>query len=453
MRKHLIVVLPGIGGSVLAPKGRPDEPVWSVGWPDRRLLRHPEMLALDQELEPVGLISSLRPVPFWTAITGYERVVAALSDGRNPDPTVLAAPYDFRRGIVPAAQRLDDLVRQRLETLWPGADHRRRVIVVAHSMGGLVARYWIGPGGAAGLCRSLITLGTPHWGAPKALSVMAHGLRIGGVSVLPGLRDVLRTWPGLAQLLPRYRAVGHAGGLWYPHEVPLPWREWGADPRAAYDLHREIEAAWENLPRSGTTMVPRIGFGHGTLRDCRWDGAELTVSPAPPAWPELGRWDDERGDGTVPAFSGLPVEMRQPPEDFLIRRRHGQLGALREVSALVARLEGRGDLWAYKGDRRPAVLGLDLEELHAAGTPIPVAASIRGSQVRTDAGPVWASVLDVRGRPIGVDARLEYDGEHRGVLPGLTPGVYRLQATVRGVPGAGDLTTEQTIEVFDDADL
>jgi hypothetical protein len=28
---HLIVVLPGIGGSVLAPPDRLDEPVWSAG--------------------------------------------------------------------------------------------------------------------------------------------------------------------------------------------------------------------------------------------------------------------------------------------------------------------------------------------------------------------------------------------------------------------------------------
>ena len=43
------------------------------------------------------------------------------------------------------------------------------MIVVAHSMGGLVARYWMGPLGGWRVCRALITLGTPHRGAPKAL--------------------------------------------------------------------------------------------------------------------------------------------------------------------------------------------------------------------------------------------------------------------------------------------
>jgi hypothetical protein len=462
VRDHLIVVLPGIGGSVLAPRGRPDEPVWSVGWSDRHLLRHPDLLALGADLEPVELIKSLKPVPFWTAVTGYEGLLAALGD---PDPTVLPVAYDFRLGIKAAAQRLDDRVRERLEGLWPGADHRGRVIVVAHSMGGLVARYWIGAGGAE-QCKALITLGTPHRGAPKALDLLANGIRIKGVPVLPRLRDVLRTWPGLAELLPRYRAVmdarhsdrGGTGDFWYPHEVPLPWQQWGADPAGAYAVHREIDAAWEKLPRGGTQVVPRIGYGHGTLRACVWDGRQVSVSKEPPSGPVLGRWDAELGDGTVPAFAGLPVEMSQrPPDDYLVRSRHGQLGALQEVAGLVARYEGRGDLRNYRGEVHPAVLGLDLDEIHMAGETVEVAATIWGDKVEPGTAPVWVSVVDVAsGRPSGIDVMLEFDagsGVHRGVVPGLPAGVYTVQALAREVPGAGDLDVEQIIEVFDDADL
>lgn len=463
MRDHLIVVLPGIGGSVLAPRGRPDEPVWSAGWSDLRLFKYPELLELDADLEPAGLIRSLKPVPFWTAVTGYEGLLAELG---HPHPTVLPVAYDFRLGIVHAAQTLQDRVRERLDRLWPHEDHRGRVVVVAHSMGGLVARYWIASGSGSGSCKALITLGTPHWGAPKALDILANGIRVKGISVLPGLRDVLRTWPGLVDLLPRYQAVvdgrpperGGAGGLYYPHEVPLPWTKWGVDPAAAYAIHQEIEHNWEQMPRSGTTMVPRIGYGHGTLRAMTWDGRSVIVSKEPPAWPELREWSTDLGDGTVPAYSGLPVEMRhQPPDDFFVRTRHGQLGALSAVSSLVARYEKRGDLGKYRGMEHPSVLGLDLDEIHAAREPVEIAATLKGDRVAHGAASIWASVADAADdRPTGDDVRLEFDpdtGTHRGTLPGLPAGVYTVKAKARQVRGAGNLDSAQTIEVFESDDL
>jgi hypothetical protein len=50
-REHLVVVLPGIGGTQLAvpdAQGRPtDEVVWSARLHDVDLLRHPEPLSVD----------------------------------------------------------------------------------------------------------------------------------------------------------------------------------------------------------------------------------------------------------------------------------------------------------------------------------------------------------------------------------------------------------------------
>jgi hypothetical protein len=461
VREHLVVVVPGIGGSVLAPPGRPDAPVWSVDWSDRRLVRHPELLSRAEApvLEPVGLIRSLRPVRFWTAVPGYEGLLQALG---HPHPTVLPAPYDFRLGIVPAAQHLADLVGKRLRQLWPGGDHTDRVIVVAHSMGGLVARHWIGLGGGAACCRALVTLGTPHWGAPKALDVLANGIAVKGVHILPGLRDVLREWPSMAELLPRYQAVldtrpSHAGGtgrLRYPHEVPLPWRDWGVDPAAAYQVHVDIEQAWARLPRGGTVVEPRVGYGHGTLRACAWDGERVRVTTAAPVLPDLGRWNDELGDGTVPAYAAVPVEMRQPPDDFLVGSRHGRLSGLRTVADLVARYEGRGDLRPFRGRQHPAVLGVDVDEVQVAGEPFDIAATVRGDRVDPAGVRVWATLLDaVTGRPASDDVELDADaGGYRATLAS-PPGVYTVRLSAREVPGAGDLETAETIEVLDAADL
>lgn len=99
----------------------------------------------------------------------------------------------------------------------------KRVIVVAHSLGGLVARYWAGVLDGWRMCRAVITLGTPHRGGPKALDVLANGVRIGPVA-LDGTTAVLREWPSVAELLPRYPAVWDQSTdlARYPHELPLP---------------------------------------------------------------------------------------------------------------------------------------------------------------------------------------------------------------------------------------
>jgi hypothetical protein len=424
------------------------------------LIRRPELLSLAENpvLEPVGLIKSLKPVPFWTAVHGYDGLLARLG---APDPTVLAVPYDFRRSVVAAAEWLDDRVRERLGLLWPGQDHTGKVIVVAHSMGGLVARYWLGPGNAAPLCRALITLGTPHWGAPKALDVLANGISIKGLHVLPRLRDVLRHWPSMAELLPRYQAVldttaAGSGRLLYPHELNLPWP---VDATAAYRVHTEIEQAWERLPRSATTVVPRVGYGHGTLRSCVWDGERVRVGTDAPVWPRLGRWHAELGDGTVPAFSGVPVEDGDdPPDDLLVAYRHGPIGALVQVTDLVGRYEDRGTMRPFRGEERPAVLGLDLDEVQVAGEAFEVSARVRGADGDTGGKPVWASLAEVDavgGVPL-VESALEWDPSaqvFRGQLSAAPPGLYTVTVTAREVPGAGDLTSTETVEVLDDVDL
>lgn len=149
-REHLGVVLPGIGGSVLALPGRPDELVWSGGLRAAgHVLRHPEELSVEERprLSPVGLISTRKVFGIWTAIPGYDGLLrklgslpgAVLDDGSGPmdlDANVVAVGYDFRLGVADAAQQLQRQVQPRLAHLWPDVDDRhRRVLIVAHSMG------------------------------------------------------------------------------------------------------------------------------------------------------------------------------------------------------------------------------------------------------------------------------------------------------------------------------
>jgi hypothetical protein len=181
-QQHLIVVLPGIGGSVLARPGKLDDVVWDAGKGDTAdLIVRPGRMSVQEvpRLEPLGLTESTKFMGF-TIVPGYEKLLEQLTafgtldrrgDPKHPESSasVVAVPYDFRHGIVEAAERLDAVVCAHLAGA-SQAVRAARVIVVAHSMGGLVARVWMGLLGRWPWCRALITLGTPHRGAPKALN-------------------------------------------------------------------------------------------------------------------------------------------------------------------------------------------------------------------------------------------------------------------------------------------
>jgi len=475
-RQHLVVVLPGIGGSVLARPGKPDEVVWDAGKGDiADLLLRPGRMSLAEwpRLEPIGLIRSPKLLGF-TVAHGYERLLTQLGqfgtvDVGNPyqpvrDADVVAVPYDFRRSIVDAAERLDTVVGERLRGI-SEADRSARVIVVAHSMGGLVARHWLGPLARWPWCRALITLGTPHRGAPKALDWLVNGVRVGGRR-LSGPTRLLREWPSVTQLLPRYPAVQNTalsgaatnGSALYPHELPFPWLATAA--RDAYDLHLRIEQAWTEMPRGGPEMVACMGWSHPTPDAAWWDGASLTVRKTPPDWLDPTGWEKDLGDGTVPSVSALPTELdNYASSPIRLAQRHGPLASSSIVVDRLRAYEDRRPPRHFRGDERgdhPPAIGLDLDDVHAAAAPIPVRATLREVEADVTGQSVWASLRRigevVAGSARPIDLRLEWDDEgacFHGALPGQPPGLYTVQVSAREIPGAGDLHASDTLAVIE----
>jgi hypothetical protein len=495
VQEHLVVVLPGIGGTQLAvpdSDGRPtDDLVWAASLRDIDLLRHPERLSIaeHQRLAPRGLIPTRKAFGLWTVVPGYdgllkrlgERPGAEVDDGtgeRNLRATVVAFGYDFRLGVADAAAQLDRELRERVAYRWPDErDRHRRVVFVAHSMGGLVARYWVSVLGGAPWCRGIITLGTPHRGAPKALEVMANGLPVGPFHIRKPI-PLAREWPGMADLLPRYPAVADLTSgddnaavvqRLRPHELPLTWLRGPAE--TARTVHWVIEDGWAELD-TPPAVFPRIGFGHGTLRACFWDGTTVRVTKDLPAGPELGGWGADLGDGTVPTFCGLPVEMDTYPRAHLrVHRRHGPIAELPEIDALFKAFGSDAPLSAYRAvDEADVALGLDLDELHLRNAAIPIAAtpvSLTGRDVGADTSvAVWATVrrlpdpvsadadaVDRDATGVPVDVRLEWDPgsrTFRGVLPGFAPGLVEVTVTAQTLTNQ---RTTQIVEVLDDAGL
>src|SRR5262249_57276154 len=82
-----------------------------------------------------------------------------------------------------------------------------RLVLVAHSMGGLVVRAMAAIPGAMDRVRAVVTLGTPFEGAAKAAVILNSGR--GGPVPLPRrrMRRLAATMPGVHELLPTYRSV------------------------------------------------------------------------------------------------------------------------------------------------------------------------------------------------------------------------------------------------------
>jgi hypothetical protein len=480
--RHLVVVVPGFGGSVLTDAS--GAPRWGPGFSDiaRGMVRADPLSVTDHpDLVVAGLLRTVTVFPPFV-LPGYDRLVRQISDAfgrvrvdevlpgrpRDPRADLVLFPYDFRHGVRPAALRLRAEIEARLSGL-PSRDRRGRVIVVAHSMGGLVARYWLGPLGGWPDCRALITVATPHRGVPKALDWLVNGVHLGQVR-LRAMTDVSRHWQGVYDLLPQYPAVltvglpAGSGAVPRRGQAAGPSRAVGpleiGDVAAAGFLrrasdaaamHAEIEQAWQQL--SAGPGQPELSAvfarGHATPSRIVLADGKLTISRADPEWlPHAG----SRGDGTVPAFSAVPPELtplsgRPDAADGALRavpERHLPMAGAPAIVELLRACDGQAPHPARPRPPSPW-LGVAVDNVVPAGDPVPVATEVLGAP-DGDASGMWVSVSSRAGR--AASYRCSRIGRRwQAVLPGQPAGTYSIAVTAERVPGAGLLRCTDMLEV------
>ena len=281
--RNPIIAIPGILGSKLVD--RPTEVVaWGAfepgaadpGEPEgARLIALPigdeqDLAALRDDIEPRGVLDRVRinllGVPL--EIQAYAGILSTLGAAGYRDEALGLAgevdygsdhfscfqfDYDWRRDNIENARRLHAFILEKRAYV------RREYIarfgvdvpdvkfdIVAHSMGGLIARYVLmygsqdpGPGAApeltwegAELVEKLVTVGTPNAGSVEAFVQLVEGRKVG--PLLPYYPpSLMGTFPSIYQLLPRerHRAVVWEDGPGEPVAVldPAVWEamEWG----------------------------------------------------------------------------------------------------------------------------------------------------------------------------------------------------------------------------------
>jgi len=335
------------------------------------------------ELEPGGdpggvtatrLVPDTTIVPGLVKIDGYTRIeqylIAQL--GLTAGENFFPFPYDWRLDNRRNAQRLEQQALPWLHR-WRAASGASdaRLVLVGHSMGGLVARYFLECLGGWQHARTLVTLGTPHRGSLNAVDFLVHGMKKGIGPLGLDLSPLLRSLPSVYQLLPIYPCIdGGAGAL---ARVASAAREGllpQVDPdraQAARDFHQQIEDAQSANARSsayregGYRLVPVVGIEQPTLQSARAGGGEV----------ELLRnhgGEDLGGDGTVPRVSATPLEMSADWREVYAAEMHG---SLQNADGPLAHLKGvlthsAIDLSRFRA-MPPTALTLDLDDIVLPG--------------------------------------------------------------------------------------
>ena len=335
--KDLIVVLPGIMGSVLS---NDDGPIWQMSggaaWKflisGGGSLRDLDLPIDDPDVNDgvfaSGLMQDLHVIPGLLAVDGYTGLTDMLTtyyrvEKLDGEPlNIVEFPYDWRRRLASTAAAFEEFIWQRLAR-WREHSPGAQLILVCHSMGGLVARYWAEQTWGRntnqwGDVRALITFGTPHRGSLNALRFLTEGIRI---PVFPDLTDMVRTLPGLYHLLPTFPSVQVDGAeLTIPHTLAIP----GLEPTLSADalaFHTELADLAAVHPDPWGKIHTFLGAEQKTRL---WASSTQGIftyyeTPAPGASDFLNS-----GDGTVPQLSSMPTPGQWAAETA-IAEQHGSL--------------------------------------------------------------------------------------------------------------------------------
>ncbi len=285
------VIVPGILGSRLE---RPDgSEAWlnvgnAFGYHDLQLPPIFPLGSNPDSLRPLGLIGVDGIVPRLFGFNEYADLLGLLRnagfhrnvrDNGAPGAVFHVFAYDWRRDLVESARRLGEY----LEALARArGEEDARFNIVGHSMGGLVARYYLRygdaePGGPvtwAGARRisQLILVATPNSGSIFALDAALNGNPVGMSNTTLAARVIARM-PSIYQLMPPREATPLVDRKGDPLDVSLqdletwkrfgwgPWNPSGEDVAAEERsfvgaLLNRAHAFQEALARSPDSMCP-----------------------------------------------------------------------------------------------------------------------------------------------------------------------------------------------------
>lgn len=252
--RRTVIFVPGLMGSEL----------WLGNervWPNvKTLFTNPELFTYPSEipLEPRGIVDELVIVPNFIKVDQYNRLgdyfVDELEFRRDVD--FFEFPYDWRQDVRISAAQLGELV-EKLDTKQP-------VIIIGHSLGTMVTRYYIECLGGDKHVERVILMGGVHKGVVKALVSMLVAPQVIPFGIMgERLREIVMTFPSSYQILPVYPVGSDQHGAKINFLEDESW----LDPkyRPLLKLGRDFRS--ELKPSAIIPTVSIFGYGIKTISD------------------------------------------------------------------------------------------------------------------------------------------------------------------------------------------
>lgn len=324
---NCVVILPGTLGTRLATPG--GDEIWPPTPTETQFGYHRIDALLDPKLVVGDIIRKV-----W-CFNVYQPLIDQMTDmgfteGTSGANRFEVFPYDWRKDL----EKTADLLAARLATI---AASGATITLVAHSMGGLIARLALeSPKFTAKPWMkqvfALLTLATPHLGAPLALARILGlngDLGISGADFKRIAADA--RYPSAYQLLP---APGEAA-CWDVEQTTLPSldiynalvaKRLGLKP-ALLDRARYVhDTLATGKPADHIRYFFFAGTGHATITRLNVDSGGIALTST-----------EDAGDGTVPMWSALPRSLQKQ----LVVGDHSGFFAKNQFKAVFYRLMGR----------------------------------------------------------------------------------------------------------------
>ena len=253
----------------------------------------------------------------------YEGIVDEIRDEMDEQSYAYVFAYDWRKDNRLAAQALSEFIDRVLRVAGVhekkvGRSAPRQVVLLGHSMGGLVIKWCATQIVSARKIVKIITIATPFRGSLKAVEALLPGARnLFGFENKKSMRHASRTLPGVYQLLPTWNnaivdsrsgqelkpfnvsswqksLVDNLSKRFSPHFLPDKL----ADARA---FTRVINKPWPQQ------LVKKVYYAHGTGSDT-WKQVAVDTRQGNFYLFKDAASDDE-GDGTVHSLSSHQPEI------------------------------------------------------------------------------------------------------------------------------------------------
>ena len=418
--KDIVVILPGITGSVLQKDGKD---IW--GFSSEVILnfiksrgKSLDALRVEQDdsdaedlgdgIKAVRLVEDASIPGLVKILDGYTQTTKMITENFSNiiqgdiyhDPDDKAAnfyhfPYDWRRDNRASAKILKKWLDIRLKC-WRehSGNQNAKVILLAHSMGGLVSRYYLEVLEGWQDCKALFTFGTPYRGSLNAVDFLANGYKKAFID----LTEAMRSMNSVYQLMPRYKALQIGNDFYRVAQSPVQLPNIDlVKAKDALAFHDEIDDAADanknnSIYRHSFVTCPIVGVIQPTKQVAELLDGVITTSENLPTWLS-DRSHLADGDGTVPQVSAIPVQMGDIEALSLvdyIAETHGALqnqpdtllNLLKAIQAAqTASVENvRGSLKTITRGTRSGLkgIGLSLDDLYLINEPITIGAKVTG---------------------------------------------------------------------------